>query len=51
MKIQNKINNKVSERKLDLLDFVLINIYKLFPIILNRAQYFFKIINNYIKKL
>jgi hypothetical protein len=50
IKIRNKTNNKVSKRKLSLLDFILINIYRLFLIILNRAQYFFKIINNYIKK-
>jgi hypothetical protein len=37
IKIRNKTNNKVSERKLDLLNFILINIYRLFPTILNRA--------------
>jgi hypothetical protein len=33
--MRNKTNNKVSERKLSLLDFILINIYRLLPIILN----------------
>jgi hypothetical protein len=33
--MRNKTNNKVSERKLDLLDFILINIYRLLPIILS----------------
>jgi hypothetical protein len=50
MKIQNKINSKVSERKLSLLDFILINIYRLFLTILSGVQYFLKIINNYIRK-
>jgi hypothetical protein len=41
IKIRNKTKNKVFERKLSLLNLILIDIYRLFPTVLNRAQYFF----------
>jgi hypothetical protein len=49
-KMRNKTNNKVSERKLSLLDLISINIYGLLPTILSGTQYFLKIVNNHIKK-
>jgi hypothetical protein len=46
--MRNRINAYISERKANLLDLVLINIYKLFPPTLSGARYFLKAVNNYI---
>jgi hypothetical protein len=48
--MRNRINAYVSERKANLLNLILINIYKPFPAALSDARYFLKAINNYIRK-
>jgi hypothetical protein len=50
IKIRNRINSCVSERKFNLLDLALINIYKPLSFIFNGARYFLKIVNNYTRK-
>jgi hypothetical protein len=48
--MRNKTNSKVSERKLSLLNLILINICGPLPTALSGAQYFLEIIDNYIRK-
>jgi hypothetical protein len=50
IKIRNRINGCVSERKFNLLNLALIDIYRWLLFIFNNARYFLKIINNYIRK-
>jgi hypothetical protein len=50
IKIRNRINGCVSERKFNLLNLALINIYKPLPFIFNNTRYFLKIIDNYTRK-
>jgi hypothetical protein len=49
-KMRNRINAYISERKANLLDFILINIYKSFPSALSGARYFLKTVDNYTRK-
>jgi hypothetical protein len=49
--MRNRTNNKVLERKSNLLDLVLINIYRLLPEALSCTYYFLKIVDNYIRKV
>jgi hypothetical protein len=50
IKIRNRTNDCVSERKFNLFDLALINICGPLPLIFSGARYFLKIINNYIRK-
>jgi hypothetical protein len=50
IKIRNRINGYVSERKFNLLNLALIDICKPLLFIFNNIRYFLKIINNYIRK-
>jgi hypothetical protein len=50
IKIRNRTNSRVLERKFNLLDLALIDICGPLPFIFNGARYFLKIINNYIRK-
>jgi hypothetical protein len=50
-KMRNRTNNKVLERKFNLLNLILINIYRLLPEVLNSIYYFLKIVDNYIRKV
>ena len=49
--MRNRTNNKVLERKSNLLDLVLINIYRLLPEALSSTYYFLKIVDNYTRKV
>jgi hypothetical protein len=48
--MRNRINAHVSERKANLLNLILINIYKPFPAALSGIRYFLKAVNNYTRK-
>jgi hypothetical protein len=48
--MRNRINAHVSERKTNLLNLILINIYNPFPTALSGARYFLKAVNNHIRK-
>jgi hypothetical protein len=48
--MRNRINTHVLERKANLLDLILINIYKSFPSAFSGARYFFKAVDNHIRK-
>jgi hypothetical protein len=48
--MRNRINVYVLKRKANLLDFILINIYKPFSSAFNGARYFLKAVDNYIWK-
>jgi hypothetical protein len=48
--MRNRINVYVLERKANLLNLILINIYKLFSAAFSDTRYFLKAINNYIRK-
>ena len=50
-KMRNRINNKVSERKSNLLNLILINIYRLLLEALNDIYYFLEIVDNYTRKV
>jgi hypothetical protein len=50
IKIRNRINGRVSERKFNLLNLALIDICGPLPSIFNNTRYFLKIINNYTRK-
>jgi hypothetical protein len=50
IKMRNRINAYVLERKANLLNLVLIDIYGPFFTALSDARYFLKAINNYIRK-
>jgi hypothetical protein len=48
--MRNYINAHVLERKANLLNLILINIYKPFPTIFSGARYFLKAVDNYTRK-
>jgi hypothetical protein len=48
--MRNRINTYVLERKANLFNLILINIYKPFSAILSGARYFLKAVNNYTRK-
>jgi hypothetical protein len=48
--MRNRINVYVLKRKTNLLDFILINIYRLFPAVFSGARYFLKAVNSYTRK-
>jgi hypothetical protein len=50
IKIRNRTNGRISERKFNLLDLALIDIYRPLFFTFNGARYFLKIINNYTRK-
>jgi thiamine pyrophosphokinase len=50
IKMRNRTNTRVSERKDNLLNLVLINIYKPLSMAFSGARYFLKAVNNYIQK-
>jgi hypothetical protein len=50
IKIRNRTNSRVLERKFNLLDLALIDICKPLLFIFNGARYFLKIIDNYTRK-
>jgi hypothetical protein len=46
--MRNRINAYVLKRKANLLNLILINIYRLSPTALSGARYFLKAVDNYI---
>jgi hypothetical protein len=50
IKIRNRTNGRVSERKFNLLDLALIDICGPLPPAFSGARYFLKIVNNYTRK-
>jgi hypothetical protein len=50
IKIRNRINARVLERKNNLLNLVLINICKSLPVTLSGARYFLEAVDNYTRK-
>jgi hypothetical protein len=48
--MRNYINTHVLERKANLLNLILINIYNPFSAALNGTRYFLKAVNNYTRK-
>jgi hypothetical protein len=50
-KMRNRTNDKVSERKSNLLDLASIDIYEPLPEALSSARYFLKVVDNHTKKV
>ena len=48
--MRNRTNAYISERKDNLLNFILINIYRLLSIALSGARYFLKAVDNHTRK-
>jgi hypothetical protein len=48
--MRNRINARISERKDNLLNLILINIYRLLSIAFSGARYFLEAVDNYTRK-